>query len=150
MNDRVRVSRGTGCGALRASAACANRRGALTVEMALTVPILLVLVFALMQFAYLNLLRNTMTNACFEAARKAIAPGSQPADAELEARRLLRPLGVNNLTVSVTPTVIRDDTPDVTVDLKLDLSSIPFLSDRWISSRLLQRSCTLKREALGR
>ena len=126
-----------------------DRTGAITVEMALTVPLLFLLLFGLMQFAYVNLLRNTMTNATFAAARKAVAPGSTALDAENEAKRLMVPLGVKNMTVQVTPTVIKNDTPEITVDIQLDVSNIPFISGKWFKTSLLQRSCTLKREAVA-
>ena len=127
----------------------AERTGAITVEMALTVPLRFLLLFGLMQFADINLLRNSMTNACFVAARKAVAPGSTALDAEKEARRLMVPLGVKNMTVEITPEDIKNATPEITVSIQLDMSHMPFASGKWFKTSFLHRSCTLRREAVA-
>lgn len=126
-----------------------RRKGAITVEMALTVPVLFLLVFALCQFSYVNLLRNTLTNACFEAARKVIIPGADRSEAEAEAARILNAVGVKDFTITITPNVITNETPEVTVEIEADLTAVPLMKQKWMASNFLKRTCTLKREALG-
>ena len=61
----------------------AGRRGATTVEFAMTAPVLFLFLFAAMEFSRYNMVSQTATNAAFEGARQCIVPGAAPPTARL-------------------------------------------------------------------
>ena len=58
-----------------------RRRGAAVVEMAVVTPLLLLMMFGIMEFGWLLMLRESLTNACREACRVRVLRGSTDADA---------------------------------------------------------------------
>jgi len=126
-----------------------NRAGALTVEFALTVPISLLLTFSLVEFARVNMIRNTLDNAVYEGARAAIVPGGTAAQAEVRARRVADSIGVTGAVVTVSPAVITDATAKVTVTVTVPLEQNLWLVPTYFSGRALTKSCSLTREWTG-
>lgn len=61
-----------------------QRWGAATVEMAVVTPILLGLVFAIIEYGWIFMLQSNVTNATREACRVGILPGAT--DADIQAR----------------------------------------------------------------
>src|SRR5210317_459873 len=82
------------------------RRGATVVEFAVVAPVFFILLFGGIEFAILSTIRATSHNAAYEAARKLVIPGADPAVGIAEAERIMGVIGVDTLTVTVTPTVI--------------------------------------------
>ena len=78
---------------------CPSRDGFLSVEMTLTLPILLTVIFAMVEFSFLFLARGELITASRAAARKATYPGVQPEDIETEVRSLLTPRLRNNCRI---------------------------------------------------
>ena len=76
---------------IAASRRAARRRGATTVELALTLPILFLLVFGAIEFSRAHMLQHTTEIAATEAARQAIVPG---ATAEECRNTCLQELGI--------------------------------------------------------
>jgi len=68
----------------------APRRGFLTMELALTLPILGLLLFALFEFSLLFTARSSLVEASRAGARKAALAGAQPQDVETEVRSVLK------------------------------------------------------------
>lgn len=68
-----------------------ERRGVLSMELVLTLPILFMLLLALFQFMMLFYSRSLIVEASRVAARKATLPGTTEADVEAEVRRVLVP-----------------------------------------------------------
>ena len=128
------------------SAERAGRRGAVTVEFALVAPMVFFLVFAAIEFARLNMLVNSMENAAYEAARRGIIPGASVANVEAEANQVLQAVGAVNATVTVTPAVITNQTPSVTVDISLPLNDNAWVTPHFTKNATVSRSCTLTRE----
>jgi Flp pilus assembly protein TadG len=125
-----------------------RRRGALTVEFALTVPILFAIVLGALEFSHINMVRNTIENAAYEGARHGIIPGASAADVQAEAERILNVIGVNAETVTVTPAQITNSTERVTVTVDVPLDSNGFIAPLFMRGRTMTRSITLTREKL--
>ena len=125
-----------------------HRRGALAVEMALTLPLLLLIIFTSIEFGRMNVIRHSVDNAAYEAARKAIVPGSTVADADAEARRLMGLVGANGVNVQVTPTVIELDTPQITVEVTVQADQNGFVAPQFFRGKQLVGRCTLTRDTL--
>lgn len=123
-----------------------SRRGALTVEFALVAPLAFMIVFGSVEMARLNMLLNSMENAAYEGARRGIVPGATTATVETEANQILQAVGAVNATVQVSPSIITNQTPEVTVSIAIPLDDNAWVTPRFTSGRTLTRSCTLTRE----
>jgi len=66
-----------------------QRRGILTLEFLLTVPILMMILFAMFEFSLLFYARASVVEASRAGARLACVPGVQIKDIELEVHRVL-------------------------------------------------------------
>ncbi len=66
---------------LRPAGGHRRRRGAAVVEMAVVTPLLLLMIFGIMEFGWLLMLRESLTNAVRESARVRVLRGSTDADA---------------------------------------------------------------------
>ncbi len=66
-----------------------TRRGILTMEFVMVMPILAVVLFALFEFSLLFSARTSVVEACRTGARLATVPGVQPYEIEAEVRRVL-------------------------------------------------------------
>lgn len=122
------------------------RRGALTVEFALVAPLVFLVVFGAVEFARLNMLVNSMENAAYEGARRGIVPGATVAAVKAQAEQILQAVGAVSATVTVSPAVITNQTPYVTVTIQLPLNDNAWVSPRFTKNAILTRSCTLNRE----
>lgn len=122
------------------------RSGAVTVEFALVAPLVLFIVFGSIEFARLNMLVNSMENAAYEAARRGIIPGATVANVKAEANSILQAVGAVNATVTVSPTTITNQTPQVTVTISIPLNDNAWVTPQFTQNKTLTRSCTLTRE----
>lgn len=124
-----------------------RRRGAVTVEMAVTAPILFLLVFSALEFCSMNNLIHTIDNAAYEAARRGIVPGATINDVRQEANAILAAVGARNATVDVTPYVITEDTQQILVEISVPIRGNGWIAPVYFASRTnLVGECTLRRE----
>ncbi len=124
-----------------------NRRGAAAVEFALTVPLLLLFIFAAIEFSYANLIRNVMENAAVEGARQGILPGATVEDCLAATHEDLHLMGVYNASVVVDPTVITPSTREVSVTVQVPLSDNSMPMAKWVLGKTLNQTVTLPRES---
>jgi len=107
----------------------ANRcTGATTVEMAISMVILIMVTFACFEFFRASMLKQYAENVSYEAARNVIVPGGSAAEAKAAADHLLNILAIKGAKVEVIPAVITDATTQVTVKVE-----IPFTENQWIT-----------------
>jgi Flp pilus assembly protein TadG len=127
----------------------ALRRGATTVEFALTAPILFALVLGAIEFSRANMLVHTASIAATEAARQSIVAGATADEVRLKALSELQAVGVVDATVTLDPEVIFDDTTQVTVGLSVPVSlrNGYGLSRLFLGKQVL-KSVTLQREGM--
>ena len=78
------------------------RRGHVTVEMALILPITLSLFLGSVEFTRINTLINGAESAAYEGARRGILPGATIGQCQQEANRILEANGVLSATVDGT------------------------------------------------
>ncbi|MDX1925534.1 MAG: TadE family protein [Pirellulaceae bacterium] len=105
-----------------------RRHGAVLVELALVIPIVLLLVAAFLELSRVAMLKHSADSAAYEGARIGIMPGAQPAAAIQGAKELLLSAKIKNAQVAISPTTIEEETPFVTVKV-----SIPISTNSWIS-----------------
>ena len=92
------------------------------------------------------MLRNSLENAAYEGARRAIIPGGTAAAATTNAKAALSAIGVTTGQVSVSPSVILASTTNITVTVSLPLKDAGWIFYFSSSSSTMTRSVTLKRE----
>ena len=100
-----------------------NKWGAVAVEFAMTLPILLLLVFAGVELGRTSMLRHTADHAAYLAARDAIVPGADAASVRQKAIDHLEIHGVSDYVVTVTPNNIEAATSKVNVEVSFPISS---------------------------
>ncbi len=125
-----------------------QRSGAVTVEMAFCLPILFLVVFASIEFGRMNIIRHTASNAAYEAARRAIVPGSSADDAKGVALDIMQTCGAQGVRVTVSPSVLDENTEKVTVDVDIDANDNGLIAPNFFKDRVINGRSTLRREQL--
>ncbi|APZ91344.1 TadE/TadG family type IV pilus assembly protein [Fuerstiella marisgermanici] len=119
------------------------------VEFVVVAPVFFLLLFAGIEFAVLGTIRSTANNAAYEGARKLVIPGAVASDGITEATRIMGIVGVNNLTVTTTPTVIDETTQDVTVNVSIPYDNNAVFVPWFAGGLVINASSTLKTERYG-
>lgn len=85
-----------------------NDRGAALLEVALTLPLVLLVSISIFEFGRAYQVMQVLTNAAREGARVAILPGQDPAavQARVNTYVTLAQLPANSVSVTVTPTQV--------------------------------------------
>ena len=125
-----------------------NRRGAVTVEFALTAGIAFTMFFAAFEFCRVAMIRHTTDNAVYEGCRVGIVPGSTNADVVARAQAVLGTVGVNSTSISVTP-VLDIDATTVTVSIDVPIDSNSFVPPQFTGGSTISRTLTMRREKVG-
>ena len=124
------------------------RTGGLAIEMALCLPVLVMLLFGCYEMAHANMLIHSTESAAYEGARVGIVPGADSEKIKSAAGSILRSVGINHFTVTVTPDVIRNDTEEVTVEIAVPFKNNTLLPTTYLQDPTFRGSCTLSREVL--
>lgn len=127
-----------------------QRHGVLTVEMAICIPIVFLILLGALEFARMNMLRNSIDNAAYEGARRGVVPGATAGDCMNTALSVLTAIGARNASVSVAPPLIDDNTTQVTVTISVPLSSNSWGPARFLSGATLRSVSTKSREFVGK
>lgn len=122
-----------------------RRRGAVSVEFALCLPLVVLIFFASWEFCRANMLRHSADAAAYEGARRAIVPGATADDARDVALNVLAIIGTKDAQVEIEPSVIDDDTKDITVKVTVPLQSNSFVQSVFLKNDIVT-SFTLARE----
>ena len=126
------------------------RSGSVTVETAIVLPVVFAIMFAAVDCARLNMVRNSVQNAAYEGARNAITPGATATDAKDAAKKVLNGVGVKNYTITVSPSTITTSTDKVTVTIKVPLKDNSWTAAAAKTTKNLERSCTMTIEKTRR
>ena len=102
---------------MKTPALVSRRRGATAVEFAIAISILLLIVFATVEFVRLSIIRHTVEDASYAGAREAIILGATASDAESAVRDRLAIFDVKDAVVTITPNPIDDSTDIVQVQV---------------------------------
>ena len=124
-----------------------NRRwGAATVEMAVVSPLLFLFLFAGLEFSRVNMLKNVTENAALEGARAGIIAGAEASDCHAAAQTQLDIVNAKEYEITVTPSVIDQNTEEVSVSIYLPFTPNAMPMSQFVLGRSLTRTITLKRE----
>jgi Flp pilus assembly protein TadG len=105
-----------------------DRKGAAVVEFAIAITILLLLVFASIEFVRLNMMKHSVEHASYLAARKGIIVGANTNDVKQVALDHLALFSFSGASVTVNPNNIQDDTQIIEV-----IVDVPVSGNSWVS-----------------
>lgn len=123
-----------------------RRKGAVLVEFAICAPLLFMFFFAALEFSRANMLLHSAGNAAYEGARRGIVPGATAADVRAAAQTILDATAAKKASVTVTPSVITQDTTQVTVAIDIPFNANSWFAPYFFKDRNLAASLTLSRE----
>jgi Flp pilus assembly protein TadG len=123
-----------------------SRRGATTVEFALTLPLFVLFLMASFEFGWMNVLRHTADNAAYEAARYAMVPGGTAAEAKARASSILKIIGARDAVVTVSPATLSATTEEVTVSIDIPMKSNGLVVPKFTKSKTMHSEATMRTE----
>lgn len=132
-----------------ANAKTQSRIGAVTVEVAICLPILFLLLFGCLEIAGANMLKHATESAAYEGARIGILPGATQAGVETAVDSVLDSIGAKGSSVEILPSVITQETEEIEV-----IVSVPYEPNAFIAPFVIRNnptfksSCKLRREIL--
>lgn len=106
----------------------ARRRGAAVVELAIVSPVLLAMLFGIIEFGWMFTVRHTMVNAAREGARLGILQGVESAEVYTRVRDGLEPMGLDG-KASILFTDATDEDPTVTVAVTVPRDEVSLFGD---------------------
>jgi Flp pilus assembly protein TadG len=122
-----------------------ERSGTAAVEFALCLPLLIAMVFGVVETSNAVYLQNALTSAAYEASSVVSIAGGTSTNATTRANAVLTALGANGATVTISPTVTSATTlgTEITVTVSAPLSSnslmFGFLGNRTLTARLVSQ-----------
>lgn len=122
------------------------RKGAVSVEFAFVAPMVFMVIFGLIEFSRVSLIRHAVDNAAYEAARVGIIPGATNADVNKAVSWMLTSCGVSPSEISVTPFPLNDDSEQVTVTVVVDVADNSWIPPLYTADLSLVGKATLGTE----
>lgn len=123
-------------------------RAAAAVELAIVTPILLTMLFGIIEYGWLFTVRQALTTAAREGARTAALPGSRVSDVESRISDYMQTLGLTTYTTDVTVDEHNNPTGDVSV-------SVPYADVTLVGcyfggppSGVISATCSMRKEGL--
>jgi len=123
------------------------RRGAVSVEFAITAGLAFLFFFGAFEFARVAMIRGTMDNAVYEGARVGITPGATASDVEKKVRDILGFSLIRSSTIIVSPNPIQFNSKTISVTVDLPLEKNTFSPAPFFKGKSIQRTIQMKREA---
>jgi hypothetical protein len=105
-----------------------RRQGAAAVEFAFAISILLLIVFASIEFVRLNMMEHSIDHASYLAARKGIIVGANVDDVQEVAENHLLLFSVTGAEITVSPNPITDESDLIEVSI-----DVPMAGNSWMS-----------------
>ncbi|HEY4759657.1 MAG TPA: TadE/TadG family type IV pilus assembly protein [Thermoguttaceae bacterium] len=129
-----------------------KRRGAAVVEFAIVAPIFFALIFGMIEFGRVIMVKQIMTNASREGARLAVLDGSTHAQVETAVQNYLASARISGATVTTIPDEPSTATygQPVTVTVSVNYSQVSWLPITWFMnmSSQLQSTTVMRRETV--
>lgn len=123
-------------------------RGAVTVEVALCLPILMTILLGSYELARANMMLHSTESAAYEGARVGIIPGATPEAVRTAASRILSSVGVRTFDIQIFPEVITNTTEEIEVLVTVPFDENLAIPTLFIRDPVFSGTCTLRRELL--
>jgi hypothetical protein len=128
LEQLMRNLRSTNCFARRRPKAAGSRRGVAAAELAVCLPVIVLLVIATIEACSALFLKQSLTVAAYEGVRVAIANGSTLTDIETTCEQILTDRKIKGARVTVRPSDMASVRPgdylDVEVSAPCDANSV--------------------------
>lgn len=125
-----------------------RRRGAAVVEMAVVMPILLTLVFGIIEFSWAMSIQQSLTNAAREGCRTAVIKGSTEDDINQRIASFMNAAGIQGYSVDIVRATEQDPTETVTVSIPYCQVSLIAGYFPILESKILTGMCAMRKEGL--
>lgn len=126
-----------------------HRRGAATVEFALTAPLLFLIVFGMIEVGQGVLIKQVLSNAARDGARTAMLGNATAQDVRDAVTSYLTASGIKSATATVSPdplTLAQGGDP-VTVTVSVPFSSLSWMQKSWyLNDITISSAVTMRRE----
>jgi Flp pilus assembly protein TadG len=126
-----------------------RRRGAAVVEVAVLAPLMVLLVFGMIDVGRALMVQHLLTNAARDGARAAILDGATASDVEAQVEAYLADSSVPAATVTVTPNPLDSAAvgDPVTVNASVSFDSVSWLPSSWyLRGTTLEAAVVMRRE----
>ena len=120
-----------------------RRSGVALVEFAVVLPIVLLIFTAMIEISRVLLLQHSADTAAYEGARSAMVPGATSQEASAAAQKLLQAAGLKSAAISVTPALITEETPLITVRVEIPVAQNAWISPKWFQGSNVVSETTL-------
>ncbi|MCG3127453.1 MAG: hypothetical protein CHACPFDD_02313 [Phycisphaerae bacterium] len=122
-----------------------KRRGSATVEMAIVTPLLLTLVFGIIEYGWVFTVKQALANAAREGARTAVLRGAVDSDITARVASYLQPYGLTTYSLELTHSTAED--PTEKVHIKIPYEDVTLLGCFFGSTNFdLGASCSMRKE----
>jgi len=111
------------------------------VEFALTVPLVFLFFMASIEFGRVFMIRQTLENAVYEAARRGLVPATTNHEIRKTAADMLDSIRVNNPDISVA-----QDGQSVSVTIALDISDSSWVPPFFFRGKQLRSTLTMTKD----
>ncbi len=117
------------------------------VEMAVVTPLLLTMLFGIIEFGYAFSVRQSIVTAAREGARLASMPGSTEAEVRQRVLQYLAPVGVTTSTIQLTRSTLAN--PTETVRVLVPYADVSLLGGYFGSTDYnLEATCSMRKEGM--
>ena len=122
------------------------RRGVVVIEFALCGPVLVLAMFATIEFCRVTQLQHAARQAAFEGARAGLTLDSTTNSVQTAATSALAALGITNSTITISPNPLAYTTPTVSVTVTVNGSSNGWYTHFFTSASGISATIVLDRE----
>lgn len=124
-----------------------HRRATAAVEMAVVTPLLLTMLFGIIEYGWVFTIRQALTTAAREGARTASLPGASDDDIRNRISIYMQPLGMTTYRVELTRAT--DDNPVETVAVKVPYADVTLIGCYFGSTDYdLGATCSMRKEGV--
>ncbi len=118
-----------------------QRRGASTVEFAMTVPLVFLFFFASVEFGRVYMIRQSIENATYEAARRGLVPGTPNGEIRQTAAAVLSAVSVSRPKIRVS-----QNDEQVTVSVSVKVKDHAWITPLFFHKSRLSSTLTLNKD----
>lgn len=117
-----------------------DRQGAAVVEFAVVAPVLILLIFGMVEFGRMVMVQQVLTNAAREGARVGVLDDSTVTDVQTTVNNYLTGGGVKGATVTVSPNPLSSAGYGAPVTVTV---TVPFSQVSWLPSPMFLKTTTM-------